>query len=200
MSYFVYKTHIWPLPIALSRVKKDILEFFRPPTHESSDYKNWIAQLDLKTCFVCRSHHGKIYKKDEMPDDEPPVHNNCRCEMKNIEAAFAGTATQDGMNGADIAVKNTGKLPPNYITKKQAINLGWISWQGNLNKVAPGKSIGGEVYQNRNGHLPQEFGRVWYEADINYDNGLRNSQRLLFSNDGLIFATYDHYMTFVQIQ
>ncbi len=166
MSYFVYKTHIWPSPIALSRVKKDMLEFFRPPTHESSDYKNWIAQLDLKTCFV----YGKIYKKDEMPDDEPPVHNNCRCEMKNMEAAFAGTATQDGMNGADIAVKNTGKLPPNYITKKQAIDLGWI---------VPGKSIGGEVYQNRNGHLPQKFGRVWHEADINYDNGLRNSQRLL---------------------
>ena len=200
MGYFVHKTYVWPLPFESLLVRKDLFEFFRPPTYESLDYKNWIAQLDLRTCLICRGSHGKIYEMDEFSDEEPPIHPNCRCEIKSMEAVTAGTATQDGVNGADVAVKNTGQLPSNYITKKEARDLGWIRWQGNLDKVAPGKSIGGEVYQNRNGHLSQAPGRIWYEADINYNSGYRNTQRLLFSNDGLIFETYDHYETFVQIQ
>ncbi len=44
-----------------------------------------------------------------------------------------------------------------------------------------------------------ENGRTWYEADINYSNGKRNKQRILYSNDGLIFVTYDHYETFIEI-
>lgn len=200
MNYYVRKTYEWPPPIHFVSIQKDLLEFFRPQTHESPDYKNWIAQLDLRTCFICRGNHGKIYKIDEILIEQPPIHINCRCVIKNMAAAFVGAATQDGINGADVFIKNTGKLPSNYITKQEAINLGWIRWQGNLNKIAPGKSIGGEIYRNRNGHLPQAIGRIWYEADINYDSGYRNDHRLLFSNDGLIFATYDHYMTFVQIQ
>ena len=54
-------------------------------------------------------------------------------------------------------------------------------------------------YQNRNGHLPSRTGRQWYEADINYTRGKRNSHRVVWSNDGLIFVTYDHYQTFVEI-
>ena len=41
--------------------------------------------------------------------------------------------------------------------------------------------------------------RIWYEADINYTNGYRNRQRVVFSNDGLIFVTYDHYDTFMEV-
>lgn len=200
MSYYVHKTYLWPPPIVSPMVQKDLLEFFRPPTFESLDYKNWIAQLDLKTCFICRKIHGKIYEIDEMPEGEPPLHFNCRCKIQNMEAAVAGTATQDGLYGADVSLKNTGKLPSNYITKKEAQDLGWIRWQGNLDKIAPGKSIGGDIYYNDDGHLPQVYGRVWYEADINYDSGFRNTQRILFSNDGLIFTSYDHYRTFIQIQ
>jgi len=117
-----------------------------------------------------------------------------------MEVAVAGTATKDGMNGADVSVKNTGRLPSNYLTYDEALALGWIPRHGNLDKVLPGKSIGGDVYRNQNGHLPQATGRIWYEADINYDGGYRNDHRLLFSNDGLLFVTYDHYWTFVQIQ
>ncbi|MGN1432081.1 MAG: ribonuclease domain-containing protein [Ruminococcus sp.] len=78
--------------------------------------------------------------------------------------------------------------------------MGWSPILGNLNIVAPGMQIGGDVFQNRNGHLPIAEGRIWYEADINYDFGYRNHHRILYSNDGLIFATYDYYMTFVQVQ
>ena len=55
------------------------------------------------------------------------------------------------------------------------------------------------VYKNRDQRLPDVPGRIWYEADINYSFGYRNGERILYSNDGLIFATYDHYATFVEI-
>lgn len=42
-------------------------------------------------------------------------------------------------------------------------------------------------------------GRVWYEADINYTGGYRRRHRILYSNDGLIFVTYDHYETFWEV-
>ena len=90
-------------------------------------------------------------------------------------------------------------LPEYYMTKEDAKQLGWRAIQGNLADVAPGMMIGGDVYQNRNGHLPSAEGRIWYEADINYKIGKRNSQRILWSNDGLIFVTYDHYQTFYEI-
>lgn len=55
------------------------------------------------------------------------------------------------------------------------------------------------IYKNRNGHLPSAPGRIWYEADINYDGGYRGKERILFSNDGLVFVTYNHYLTFEEI-
>ena len=54
-------------------------------------------------------------------------------------------------------------------------------------------------YKNKNEHLPVEYGRIWYEADINYTSGYRKEARIVYSNDGLIFVTYDHYTTFVEI-
>lgn len=92
-----------------------------------------------------------------------------------------------------------GQLPNYYISKTDAENAGWIPILGNLNHVAPGKMIYGGVFKNRQGKLPQSDGRIWYEADINYTSGWRNNDRILFSNDGLIFVTYDHYMTFIEI-
>ena len=55
------------------------------------------------------------------------------------------------------------------------------------------------VYKNRNGHLPSALGREWFEADIDYDYGYRGTARIVFSNDGLIFVTFDHYNTFIEI-
>ena len=60
--------------------------------------------------------------------------------------------------------------------------------------------IFGGLYNNDDEKLPNSDGRIWYEADINYIRGYRNSQRIIFSNDGLIFVTYDHYMTFYEIE
>ena len=77
--------------------------------------------------------------------------------------------------------------------------MGWENKKGNLTDVAEGKVIGGNIYQNREGKLPQANGRIWYEADINYTSGYRGTERILYSNDGLFFVTYDHYQTFYEI-
>ena len=87
-------------------------------------------------------------------------------------------------------------LPSNFITKNEAKDLGWDSGAGNLNKVAPGKSIGGDKFGNREGLLPKKDKRVYYECYIDYVKGKRNGKRIVFSNDGLVYYTEDHYQTF----
>jgi hypothetical protein len=92
-----------------------------------------------------------------------------------------------------------GKLPSNYVTKSEAKALGWQPKLGNLSDVAPGKSIGGDLFKNAEKLLPDKVGRIWREADINYSKGFRGGERLLYSNDGLIYKTIDHYKTFIKI-
>ena len=88
------------------------------------------------------------------------------------------------------------ELPPNFLTKQEARDLGWRSSEGNLWKVAEGMSIGGDVFGNREGRLPDAKDRTWYECDVNYEGGFRGSDRVLFSTDGLIYYSDDHYKTF----
>ena len=92
-----------------------------------------------------------------------------------------------------------GHLPDNFITKNEARNLGWDSQDGNLDEVAPGMSIGGDTFGNREGLLPKANGRKYYECDVNYEGGYRGGERIVYSNDGLIFYTADHYKSFEQL-
>ena len=99
----------------------------------------------------------------------------------------------------DVAlyIHTYGKLPSNFITKKEAESLGWSG--GSLEPYAPGKCIGGSKFGNYEGHLPEASGRTYYECDIDYEGGYRNAKRIVFSNDGLVFYTGDHYKTFEQL-
>ncbi|MBQ9814556.1 MAG: ribonuclease [Lachnospiraceae bacterium] len=92
-----------------------------------------------------------------------------------------------------------GELPGNFITKDEAKELGWDNRKGNLWDVAPGMSIGGDKFGNYEGLLPKANGRKYYECDIDYEGGYRNEKRIIFSNDGLIFYTDDHYESFEQL-
>lgn len=87
-------------------------------------------------------------------------------------------------------------LPDNYITKGEAKKLGWVSSKGNLWDVAPGKSIGGDSFGNREGLLPEAKGRKYFECDIDYEGGYRNENRIIYSNDGLVYYTGDHYRSY----
>ena len=90
------------------------------------------------------------------------------------------------------------ELPPNYITKSQAQELGWEG--GSVEKYKEGAAIGGDTFGNREGLLPKTAGRSYTECDID-TNGYssRGSRRLVFSNDGLYFYTSDHYESFLEV-
>ena len=165
----------------------------------SKNYKHWISCDDPKRCVPCEEMHGKIYKITETPTPKPPLHPFCRCVIKIMEALKAGSATENKLDGADFWLKYMEKLPEYYVTYDMAKKLGYKTTLGNLNEVAANKMLTKGIYKNKNGHLPNFVGRVWYEADINYKSGYRDSQRILWSNDGLIFVTYDHYKTFYEI-
>ena len=129
-------------------------------------------------------------------------------------AASGETAATDGQEAApalsedgsytskeDVALylHTYGHLPSNFLTKKEAQSRGWEASKGNLQKVAPGMSIGGDRFGNREGLLPEKKGRQYYECDIDYEGGSRNAKRIVYSDDGLIFFTDDHYASFEQL-
>lgn len=88
-----------------------------------------------------------------------------------------------------------GKLPQNFMTKSEARSLGWSG--GGLEKYAPGKCIGGDTFQNREGLLPKKNGRTYKECDIDtLGASSRGAKRIVFSNDGLVYYTSDHYDSF----
>ncbi len=95
----------------------------------------------------------------------------------------------------DVAlyIHQYGKLPGNFITKKEAQELGWE--HGSLEPYAPGKCIGGDRFGNYEGLLPED--RDYHECDIDTLGAKsRGAKRLVFSDDGLIYYTEDHYETF----
>ena len=97
----------------------------------------------------------------------------------------------------DVAlyIHTYGCLPDNFITKNKARDLGWEG--GGLEKYAPGMCIGGDRFGNYEGILPDAPGRVWTECDIDtLGKSSRGAKRIVFSNDGLIYYTDDHYESF----
>lgn len=91
------------------------------------------------------------------------------------------------------------RLPDNFITKGEAQELGWDNSRGNLWEVTDTLSIGGDRFGNREGLLPEASGRIWYECDVNYFGGYRGPERIVYSNDGLIYYTEDHYESFTKL-
>ena len=136
-------------------------------------------------------------------------------EILTDEAAYREALTEGGTSDAGVTVTETGnytskeevalylhlygRLPSNYITKREAEERGWDAQEGNLSDVLPGRSIGGSPFGNYEGLLPKADGRKYYECDIDYDGGYRNAKRIIYSNDGLIFYTEDHYEHFEQL-
>ena len=96
-----------------------------------------------------------------------------------------------------LYVHTYGTLPSNYITKRKAEERGWDSRKGNLSDVLPGMSIGGSEFGNYEGQLPP--GRNYYECDIDYQGGYRNTKRIIYSSDGQVYYTEDQYHTFAKL-
>lgn len=160
----------------------------------------WLAKLSLLMVLFtglltgCSPDNGGIFPENDA--------ENSQIYSSSAANEYAGLS-----EGKSYATKEEvaeylhvfGELPPNYLTKREAEALGWDNSKGNLWEVAEGMSIGGDRFGNREGLLPVKKGRQYYEADIDYAGGYRNGKRIVYSNDGLIFYTDDHYASFEQL-
>ena len=119
------------------------------------------------------------------PAEEPPAQ----------EPALDEDGSYTSKEDVALYIHLYGRLPANFITKKEAEALGWSG--GSLEPYAPGKCIGGSYFGNYEGLLPKKKGRSYTECDIDtLGKKSRGSKRIVFSNDGLIYYTEDHYNTF----
>ena len=121
-------------------------------------------------------------------------------KVDGIEFAVEEDGWYDSMEFVAVYLDTYDKLPDNYLTKKEAQSLGWVSNKGNLWEVAYGCSIGGDRFGNYEGLLPDKKGRKWTECDIDFEGEYRNGKRIVFSSDGLIYYTDDHYESFDEIK
>ncbi|WP_368266061.1 ribonuclease domain-containing protein [Dickeya chrysanthemi] len=121
-------------------------------------------------------------------------------------ASYAGLKldlqTTQAANDVVDSLRTTGTLPSNYVDKAQAVANGWKPGKA-LNNTNPGGQLGGDIFENSNNLLPPSPGRVWREADIGLNNTMSRSNqpgtRLLYSSDGLLYITTDHYETATSI-
>lgn len=147
---------------------------------------------------------GKNQSKDSTRKEETTT--IAESEEETLQESVTEKEVQVEENGnytskeeVALYIHTYGKLPVNYITKKEAQDMGWDPSKGNLSDILPGMSIGGSAFGNYEGALPRANGRRYFECDIDYDGGYRGAKRLVYSNDGLVFYTEDHYNTFEQI-
>ena len=124
---------------------------------------------------------------EEAPAEEAPV--------EDIPALLDEYGTYSSMEDVALYIHTYGYLPSNFITKKEARELGWPG--GGLDDYAYGMCIGGDYFGNREGILPEADGREYTECDIDTLHAdSRGAKRIVFSNDGLIYYTEDHYESF----
>ncbi len=137
--------------------------------------------------------------RDPAADKSPSINQKSADRPEDIDQNRI-EKNQDYSKPEDVAeyIHIFQQLPPNFIAKDEAIALGWKNNEGNLWEVTDKKSIGGDVFGNREGLLPKSEGRVWRECDVNYYGGYRGGERIVYSNDGLIYYTDDHYASFKQ--
>lgn len=120
-------------------------------------------------------------------------------EVVEVQGLIEEDQTYYTVDDVALYINTYGKLPPNYLTKLEALKLGWESSKGNLWEATDKGVIGGDRFGNYEGILPDEEGRKWFECDVNYEGGFRGAERIVYSNDGLIYYTKDHYETFVKL-
>ena len=132
-------------------------------------------------------------EEETEPSETPsePSETAVPTESQAIDREGSYTTAED----VALYIYTYGELPSNFMTKNEARDLGWEG--GSLEPYAPGMCIGGDWYGNYEGMLPETNGREYHECDINtLGASSRGAERIVFSNDGLIYYTPDHYETF----
>jgi hypothetical protein len=127
-------------------------------------------------------------EKPTEPPTQPPTE-------APTEPAIAEDGWYYSKEDVSLYLHTYGRLPSNFLTKDQARALGWKS--GSVERYKAGAAIGGDRFGNREGLLPNAAGRQYYECDIDTNGqSSRGAKRIVFSNDGLIYYTDDHYRSF----
>ena len=140
------------------------------------DRRMLIIVLAILALFGCLLLSGSFAQKDVKV-----VENGQYCTVDEVSAY----------------IKEFHKLPSNYITKKQARDLGWSG--GPLKNYAPGKSIGGDTFSNREGVLPKTSAK-YIECDINANGTSRGPERIIYNSETFqVYYTADHYKTFKEV-
>lgn len=166
-----------------------------------------IEVIEVVESLEAMETETQISSGSEQTSEQTEAQTTSEAETEAIETEDeAAVIDEDGhyTSKEEVALYlyTYGKLPSNFITKKEAEDLGWKKKDGEagqLHVVAPGMSIGGSSFGNYEGLLPEKKGRKYFECDINYVKGNRGAERLVYSNDGLIFYTGDHYESFEQL-
>ena len=169
--------------------------------------KTWLAGLLALALTLTACGAAPAPEPQQPAEQEPaqtaeqvsPAEETAEPEEAPPEGEEAQTLPEDGTytTKEDVAlyIHLYGHLPDNFLTKKEAEKLGWPG--GPLEPYAPGMCIGGSRFGNYEGLLPEAEGRTYTECDIDTLGAeKRGAKRIVFSNDGLIYYTEDHYKSF----
>lgn len=183
--------------------RQDFLKTIFPPAGETQGTKVVeLSAIDVEeqgTKAGAEQAAKEVVEQRQESSDKPG--DEKQAVQKSTVQDPADLESEDPRSPEFVAsvLRKIGKLPDRFLSKKEARKLGWVPEQGNLNEVAPGKSIGGDRFGNYEGKLPAQKGRSYREADVHDSPERRGAERLVFSNDGLIFYTPDHYKTFYDV-
>ena len=158
--------------------------------------------IGLLTAFLAMYffNNYSIEKKNNetVPTEVSTSQNNNEIFKEDINSSagnFSGNIDElTNENTVIEYVKNNKQLPDYYITKGEARKQGWVASKGNLCDALPGRAIGGDNFSNREKTLPS--GNKYFEADVNYNCGNRNADRIVFTKNGEVWLTKDHYKSF----
>ena len=161
-----------------------------------------LETLEAVTSILTSEETPASSSSDELVEDVADPEEPSVDEPSADEGAFSESVYYPDEEGWYYSAEEVseylytyGYLPGNFITKADARALGWEG--GSVERYAPGCAIGGDVFGNKEGLLPKEKGRTYYECDIDTNGqNSRGAKRLVFSNDGLIYYTENHYESF----
>jgi len=153
---------------------------------------------------LAKSSRKKKNRNTLTPSPKPERATAAPAETAAPAAGPSATPVPDGpitdpQSIADYLFSHDMQLPDNFITKKEAQALGWDKRRNEVSDVAPGKSIGGDYFGNYEGKLPTGRGITYREADCYYTRGDRNQYRIIYSSEGRVWYTEDHYNTFEEL-
>ena len=151
--------------------------------------------------YLAEQEETQESAQEGVEEAAPPagLETDADAETGPGEAAVVEDGAYSDPESVALYLHTFGHLPDNYLTKAEAEALGWDNSKGNLWDVAPGCSIGGDRFGNREGLLPNAKGRKYSECDVNYAGGFRGGERVVWSSDGLIYYSSDHYSSFTQL-